>query len=89
MARGQANDFPPEVLKLFDGYIHGVVARRDSIERATRYATVGFGAAAMLGALTPNCALAAELAKDDPRIVSAVDPEGRSGSHDRSRGGRQ
>ncbi|MGH8802843.1 MAG: dienelactone hydrolase family protein, partial [Casimicrobiaceae bacterium] len=71
MARMRADDFPPEVLKLFDGYIHGLVSRRDFLERATRYATVGFGATAMLEALTPNYALAAEVAKDDPRIVSA------------------
>lgn len=71
MARMRADDFPPEVLKLFDAYIHGALSRRAFLERAARHAAGAFGAAAMLEALTPNYALAAEVAKDDPRIASA------------------
>ncbi|MGH8851829.1 MAG: dienelactone hydrolase family protein [Casimicrobiaceae bacterium] len=68
MDRKQASDFPPEVLKLFDGYIHGMIGRRDFLDRAARYAVGGFTAAAMLASLTPNYALAQQIAKDDPRI---------------------
>lgn len=71
MARMRADDFPPEVLKLFDAYIHGDLSRRGFLERAARYAAGAFGAAAMLDALTPNYALAAEVANDDSRISSA------------------
>src|SRR6476469_5741876 len=68
MERKKASDFPPEVLKLFDGYIHGFMSRRDFLERAARYAVGGFTAAAMLESLTPNYALAQQVAKDDARI---------------------
>jgi carboxymethylenebutenolidase len=68
MQRRKAGDFPPEVLKLFDGYIHGAIARRDFLDRAAKYAVGGFTAAAMLESLTPNYAWADQIAKDDPRI---------------------
>lgn len=68
MDRKKASDFPPAVLKLFDGYIHGMISRREFLDRATRYAVGGFTAAAMLESLTPNYALAQQVAKDDARI---------------------
>ena len=68
MERKQASDFPPEVLKLFDGYVHGTLSRRDFLERAARYAIGGFTAAAMLESLRPNFAWAQQVAKDDARI---------------------
>ncbi len=34
MERKKASDFPPEVLKLFDGYIHGMIGRREFLDRA-------------------------------------------------------
>jgi carboxymethylenebutenolidase len=68
MERKKASDFPPAVLKLFDGYIHGRISRREFLDRATRYAVGGFTAAAMLESLTPNYALAQQVPKDDTRI---------------------
>jgi carboxymethylenebutenolidase len=68
MDRRRAGDFPPDVLKLFDGYIHGKIDRRDFLDRAAKYAVGGFTAAAMLESLTPNYALAQQVAKDDKRI---------------------
>ncbi|MEP7063303.1 MAG: dienelactone hydrolase family protein [Betaproteobacteria bacterium] len=70
MERKQATDFPPEVLKLFDGYIHGNLARRDFLDRAAKYAVGGLTAAAMLESLSPNYALAQQVPKDDVRIKS-------------------
>ncbi len=68
MQRGTAADFPPEVLKLFDGYVHGHLTRREFLDRAARHATAGVSAAAMLEMLRPNYALANQVAKDDSRI---------------------
>ena len=68
MQRKKAGDFPPEVLKLFDGYIHGAITRRDFLGRAAKYAVGGVTAAAMLESLTPNYAWAAQVAKNDPRL---------------------
>jgi carboxymethylenebutenolidase len=80
MERKKASDFPPEVLKLFDGYVHGSVSRRDFLDRAAKYAIGGFTAAAMLESLRPNFAWAQQIAKDDGRIkaeyLSYPSPQG-------------
>ena len=68
MERKQASDFPQEVLKLFDGYVHGWLSRRDFLDRASKYAVGGFTAAAMLESLRPNYAFAQQVPKDDARI---------------------
>src|SRR6476620_9248830 len=68
MERNKASDFPPEVLKLFDGYVHGMLSRREFLDRATKYAIGGFTAAAMLESLRPNYAFAQQVPKDDARI---------------------
>ena len=68
MERKRASDFPQEVLKLFDGYVHGWISRRDFLDRAAKYAIGGFTAAAMLESLRPNYAFAQQVAKDDARI---------------------
>src|SRR5512132_1261252 len=68
MERKKASDFPPEVLQLFDGFVHGRLTRRDFLDRATKYAVGGFTAAAMLEALTPNFAWAQQVKPTDPRI---------------------
>lgn len=68
MERKKASDFPPEVLKLFDGYVHGRISRRDFLDNAGKFAVGGFTAAAMLESLRPNFAWAQQVAKDDSRI---------------------
>lgn len=68
MERKKASDYPQEVLQLFDGYVHGRISRRDFLDRAARFAVGGVTAAALLESLTPNYALAQQVAKDDPRL---------------------
>ena len=68
MERMKASDFPPEVLDIFDGYVHGRISRRQFLDDAKKYAVGGFTAAAMLEALRPNYAWAQQIAKDDSRI---------------------
>ena len=68
MERKNASDFPPEVMSLFDGYVHGTITRRDFLDRAAAYAAGGVTAAGMLASLSPNFALADQVKKDDPRI---------------------
>ena len=70
MERMKASDFPPEVLKLFDGYVHGFLSRRDFVDKAGKYAVGGFSASAMLDALRPNYAWAQQVPKNDSRIVA-------------------
>ncbi|MGE0558983.1 MAG: dienelactone hydrolase family protein [Burkholderiales bacterium] len=66
--RKKAGDFPPEVMKLFDGYVHGGLTRREFLDRAGKYALGGMTAAAMLESLQPNFAWAEQVKKNDPRI---------------------
>ncbi|HEY8139388.1 MAG TPA: dienelactone hydrolase family protein [Methylocystis sp.] len=69
MTRLTANDFHPEVLKLFNRYVHGLTDRRGFLEGAKKFAAGGVGAGAILEALNPRFAEAEQVAKDDPRIV--------------------
>jgi carboxymethylenebutenolidase len=63
-----ANDFHPEVLKLFDKYVHGGIDRRGFLEGAARFAVGGVSATALLEALSPNFAQAQQVAPNDPRL---------------------
>jgi carboxymethylenebutenolidase len=76
----KASDFPPQVLDIFDGYVHGRISRRQFLDDASKYAVGGFTAAAMLEALRPNYAWAQQVAKDDSRIrteyVTYPSPQG-------------
>ena len=71
MKRKTAADFDQELLNLYDDYAHGRVDRRGFIERASRFAVGGLTGAALLEMLSPNYALAQQVANDDPRIESA------------------
>jgi carboxymethylenebutenolidase len=68
MERKKTSDFHPDVLRLFDGYVHGNLSRRDFLDRAAKYAVGGFTAAAMLESLAPNFAWAEQVPKNDARI---------------------
>ncbi len=70
MTRLTANDFDPEVLKLFDQYVHGALSRRDFLSSAARYATGGATAATLLAALSPSFA-APVVATTDNRIKAS------------------
>lgn len=63
-----ASDFDPEVLRLFDQYVHGGIDRRGFIDRAAKYAVGGVTATALLEALSPKFAQAQQVPAADPRI---------------------
>ncbi len=68
MSRLTAKDFQPEVLQLFDRYVHGDLSRRGFLELATRFAGSAAGAAGLLTALSPQFAQAQQVAPGDARI---------------------
>ena len=72
MPRQTAADFQPEVLKLFDQYVHGGLSRRGFLDGASRYAVGGVTAVGLLEALSPNFAAAQQVAPGDPRIVATT-----------------
>ncbi len=83
MERRNASDFDPDVLILFDAYVHGAIDRRGFLEKAAKYATGGVTAAVLLDALNPRFAEAQQVAKDDTRIVTEMlpfpSPQGNAG----------
>jgi carboxymethylenebutenolidase len=66
--RKKASDFPQEVLKLFDGYVHGFIERRDFLEGAAKVLGGGAAALSVLSALQPEYAWAEQVPADDVRI---------------------
>lgn len=63
-----ARDFHPDVLRLFDQYVHGQIDRRGFLDRAARYAAGTTGAAGLLAALSPNFAMAQKVSPQDARL---------------------
>ena len=68
MQRKTAGDFDPELLALFDQYVHGGVDRRTFLDKASRFAVGGMTAAGLLEALNPQYAWAQQVAPDDKRL---------------------
>lgn len=70
MMRLTAKDFAPELLELYDFYAHGRITKREFLDRAAKYAVGGLTAAAILSQMSPDYALAQQVAPDDPDIVA-------------------
>jgi carboxymethylenebutenolidase len=68
MERKTAHDFHPEVLRLFDRYVHGLLDRRGFLEGAGKYAAAGTTAVGLLEALSPRYAAAQQVPAGDTRI---------------------
>jgi len=68
----RVEDFDPEVLILFDAYVHGDIDRRGFLDRASRFAVGGVTAAMLLEALSPRFAAAQQVAREDPRLKGEV-----------------
>jgi carboxymethylenebutenolidase len=63
-----ARDFPPEVLRLFDQYVHDLIDRRAFLDGASKYAVGGLTGAAFLDALNPRFAAAQRIRPGDARL---------------------
>ncbi|MEO5624389.1 MAG: dienelactone hydrolase family protein [Dokdonella sp.] len=76
----KASDFDPEVLRLFDQYVHGFIDRRGFLVGAARFAVGAAGAAGLLAALSPKFAAAQQVSADDKRLstkhVEFASPKG-------------
>jgi carboxymethylenebutenolidase len=68
MERLTAKDFSPELLNVFDQYVHGDIDRRGFFDRAAKYVAAPMTAAIALDLLSPKFAEAQQVAKDDKRI---------------------
>jgi len=72
MERKKASDFPPEVLGLFDQYVHGMIDRRAFLVRAAKFAVAGMTSSMLLDALNPRFAEAQQVARDDSRLQAST-----------------
>jgi carboxymethylenebutenolidase len=68
MERKTIADYDPDLLVLFDAYVHGHIDRRGFLDRATKFAVGGVTAGMLLDSLSPKFAEAQKVPKDDPRI---------------------
>jgi carboxymethylenebutenolidase len=71
MSRKTAADFHPEVLKLFDRYVHGAIPRREFLKAATQYVVAGVTAEALLAQLAPRFAEAQQVQPNDARVKTS------------------
>jgi carboxymethylenebutenolidase len=81
MSEVNTRDLHPQVWKLFDRYIHGLIDRRGFLDSAAKYAVGGMTAVGILEALSPRYAEAQiQVQPNDPRVrterVEIRSPEG-------------
>ncbi len=69
MTRLTAKDFAPELLELYDFYAHGIITKREFLNRAGKFAVAGMAAPAILAAMSPDYAMAEQVQFTDPDIV--------------------
>jgi len=70
-SRKTASDFDPQVLRLFDQYVHGDIDRRGFLSGTARIAGGMAAATGLLTMLAPQFARAQQVAQDDARIATS------------------
>ncbi|MBT4934589.1 MAG: dienelactone hydrolase family protein [Rhodospirillaceae bacterium] len=80
MARLTAGNFDQELLDIYDRYAHGLIERREFLNRAAKFAVGGISAAGLLKILSPDYALANQVEENDKRIqantIEYASPDG-------------
>lgn len=69
--RKKASEFSQDILRLFDGYVHGFIERRDFLEGAAKVLGGGAAALAALDALQPRYAWAEQVPREDARVQAS------------------
>ena len=69
MSRMTAKDFDQGLLELYDFYAHGLMTKREFLDRAGKYAVGGLTAVTLLNMLSPDYALASQVSFTDPDIA--------------------
>lgn len=63
--------FDQRVMRLFDGYVHGHISRRQFLDGATKITASTTAAAAILASLSPDYSLAQQVDPDDKSILTS------------------
>src|SRR5580693_6546979 len=66
-----ANDFHPEVLKLFDQYVHSRITRDEFVSGAEKYTRGNETGESLLDSLRPRFAESRQVQPSDPRIETS------------------
>ena len=82
----RTSDFDPEVLLVFDQYVHGDIDRRTFLERVGKFAVGTVTAAGLLGALSPRFAEAQQVSPTDPRLDAGYVEYDSPKGHGKARG---
>ena len=82
----RASDFDPEVLLIFDQYVHGDIDRRTFLARVGKFAVGTVTAAGLLGALSPRFAEAQQVAPTDARLEARYVEYDSPKGHGKARG---
>ena len=69
MTRMTAKDFDQELLELYDYYAHGMITKREFLDRAGKFAVGGLTAIGLLKMLSPNYAMAQQVNFNDETIL--------------------
>ena len=69
MSRMTAEDFDQELLDLYDHYAHGIINKREFLDKAAKWAVGGVTAVALLDMLSPDYAMAQQVSFNDPDIM--------------------
>ena len=69
MSRMTAEDFDQELLDLYDHYAHGIINKREFLDKAAKWAVGGVTAVALLDMLSPDYAMAQQVSFNDPEIM--------------------
>ena len=64
------DDLNPEIFRLFDQFVHGIIDRRTFLEKASLYTVGGLTAGAILDYLSPDYATAQQIRSGDKRLDS-------------------
>jgi carboxymethylenebutenolidase len=70
MKMTKKNPYDQKLLDLYDGYAHGLISRREFLDRAVIFTTGGLTAAGLLSSLSPNYVLAQQVLPNDKKIVA-------------------
>lgn len=62
------SDYDRRVMRLFDGYVHGKISRREFLDRTAKITASASAAVAILASLAPDYALARQVDPDDKSI---------------------
>jgi carboxymethylenebutenolidase len=65
--------YDKRLLSLYDGYAHGLLSRREFLDRAAAFTAAGVSAVALLASLSPDYARADQVSPDDASILASYE----------------